>query len=155
MNRAPFFCVACMFALSWTSPGRAQEDHYYSLVSVDSSNAEFADDNAMRNQDGSIRLSILRVPVSGPIAYAISNVTVNCASLKEQLLSEINYTSDGKQTVLQGEAEPTAVKPGTLGDVLKRYICDGLDPYPRSKSIKGLKALISKAQDLMAAEKNK
>jgi hypothetical protein len=82
-------------------------------------------------------------------------VTLNCASLKNQLVTEINYSSDGKQTVLPGEAEATAIKPGTLGDVLKHYICDGLDPYPRSKSIKGLDAALSKAQDLIAVEKNK
>jgi hypothetical protein len=155
MYRALFFCAACVTALAWASPGGAQEDHYYSLVSVDVTNAEFADDNALRDHDGTIRLSILRVPVSGPIAYAVSQVTLNCASLKNQLISEISYTSDGKQTVLPGEAEATAIKPGTLGDVLKRYICDGLDPYPRSKSIKGLQAAISKTQDLIAAEKNK
>jgi len=155
MNRALFFCAACVTVLASTPPGRAQEDHYYSLISVDTNNAEFADDNALRDHDGTIRLSILRVPASGPIAYALSDVTLNCASLKNQLISEVNYGSDGKQTVLPGEADATAIKPGTIGDVLKRYICDGLDPYPRSKSIKGLKAVFSKAQDLIAAEKNK
>ena len=104
-----------------------------------------------------IHLAILRVPASGSgaIAYSISQVTLNCASLKNQLVSEINYASDGKETALPGETEAIAIKPGTLGDVLKRYICDGLDPYPRSKSIKGLSATRSKAQDLITAEKNK
>lgn len=157
MNRALFFCAFCAAALAWTSPGRAQEDHYYSMISVDTTNAEFADDNAQRDHDGTIHLSILRVPASGssPIAYSISQVTLNCASLKNQLISEVNYAGDGKQTILPGEAEATPIKPGTLGDVLKRYICDGIDPYPRSKSIKGLAAARAKAQDLITAEKNK
>jgi hypothetical protein len=157
MNRALFFCAVSVTALAWASPGRAQEDHYYSMISVDTTNAEFADDNAQRDHDGTIHLAILRVPASGSgaIAYSISQVTLNCASLKNQLVSEINYANDGKQTALPGETEATAIKPGTLGDVLKRYICDGLDPYPRSKSIKGLAATRSKAQDLITAEKNK
>ena len=85
-----------------------------------------------------IRLSILRVPDSGPTAYAISQVTLNCASLKNQTVSGTNYSSDGKASPFEGEAESAPIKPGTLGDVLKRYICDGVDPYPRSKSIKAL-----------------
>jgi len=160
MNRALFFrafrlAPAVLAVLALTAPGRAQEDHYYSLISVDTNSAEFADDNAQRATDGSIRLSILRVPQSGPIAYAVSEVTLNCASLKYQLVSAMNYTSDGKQMDLPGETDATPIKPGTVGDVLKRYICDGLDPYPRSKSIKGLDAALSKAQDLIAVERNK
>jgi len=155
MTRALFFCAFCLAVPALTAPGRAQEDHYYSLISVDTTNAEFADDNAKRAADGSIRLSILRVPQSGPIAYTITQVTLNCASLKNQIISAADYSSDGKQTPQPGEGEATAIKPGTLGDVLKHYICDGLDPYPRSKSIKGLQAALSKTQDLIAAEKNK
>jgi len=158
MNRAPFFRAFCLIpsaVLALTAPGRAQEDHYYSLVSVDTTNAEFADDNARRAADGSIHLSILKVPQSGPIAYTITEVTLNCASLKNQIMSAMDYSSDGKLTPQPGETEATAIKPGTLGDVLKRYICDGVDPYPRSKSIKGLDAALSKTQDLIAVEKNK
>src|ERR1700722_15252829 len=143
MKRIVFLCVCCAAALA--SAARAQEDHYYTLISVDTSNAEFADDNAQRGADGSIRLSILRVPETGAVAYIVTQVTLNCASLKAQQVSAIAYASDGKQTVLPGEAEATPIKPGTLGDVLKRYICDGLDPYPRSKSIKGLQAALSKS----------
>ena len=155
MNRPLFFCAFCLAATALTSRGQAQEDHYYSLVSVDTTNAAFADDNAKRAADGSIRLSILKVPDSGPIAYAISQVTLNCASLKNQVVSAVNYASDGTQTALPGEGDATPIKPGTLGEVLKRYICDGVDPYPRSKSIKGLQAAISKTHDLVAVEKNK
>jgi len=160
MNRALFFRAFCLTpvllaVLALTAPGRAQEDHYYSLVSVDTTNAEFADDNARRAADGSIHLSILKVPQSGPIAYTITEVTLNCASLKNQIMSAMDYSSDGKLTPQPGETEATAIKPGTLGDVLKRYICDGVDPYPRSKSIKGLDAALSKTQDLIAVEKNK
>jgi hypothetical protein len=158
MNRALFFCVFGLtpaILTAFTAPVRAQEDHFYSLISVDTTNAEFADDNAQRAADGSIRLAILRVPASGPVAYTITQVTLNCASLKNQLVSAVDYSSDGKQTVLPGETEATPIKPGTLGEVLKHYICDGLDPYPRSKSIKGLKAAISKTHDLIEVEKNK
>jgi hypothetical protein len=155
MNRALFLCAFPAAMLGLTAPGRAQEDHYYSMISVDAANAQFADDNAQRGADGSIRFSIVRVPDSGPIAYSISQVTINCASLKNQTLSGINYARDGTPSPFAGEAEATAIKPGTLGDVLKRYICDGLDPYPRSKSIKGLQAAISRAHDLIAVEKNK
>jgi len=155
MKRAIFLCAFCVAALALTPQGRAQEDHYYSMVSVDATHAEFADDNAQRAADGSIRLSILRVPDSGPVTYAISQVTLNCASLKNQLVSEVDYAADGKQITMPGEVDSTPIKPGTLGDVLKQYICDGLDPYPRSKSIKGLQAALSKAHDLIAVEKSK
>src|ERR1700735_859345 len=104
MNRAPLLCAFCLIpgVLALTTPVRAQADHYYSLISVDTTNAEFADDNAQRSADGSIRLSILRVPQSGPIAYTISQVTLNCASLKNQIISAMDYTSDGKQIVQPG-----------------------------------------------------
>ncbi len=101
MNRAPLFCAACLGFLASLSPGKAQEDHYYSMVSVDATQAEFADDNAQRAVDGSIRLSILRVPESGPITYAVIPVTLNCASLKSQMLSGINYSSDGRTIALR------------------------------------------------------
>jgi hypothetical protein len=163
MHRAPLFCAfGLVSALGVTAalavlaiPARAAEERYYTLINVDSTKAEFADDNAQRDRDGSIRLTVLSVPDAGAIAYSTRQVMLNCASQKTQMLAGVNFSRDGARSPIEGEAAAGPIKPGTLGAVLKRYICDGVDPYPRSKTIKGLDDALSRARDLIAVEKNK
>jgi hypothetical protein len=82
-------------------------------------------------------------------------MTLNCGTQKVQTLAGVSYHRDGAKSPIEGEAAATTIKPGTLGNVLKQYICDGVDPYPRSKTINGIKDVISRASDLIAAEKNR
>ena len=155
MNRVRLFCAFALVTAAFTAAAKAADDHYFTIVSVDTSSAIFADDNARRDRDGTVHLTIVRVPDSGAISYAINNITLNCASQKSQMVSGVNYHRDGGQSPIEGEAAAGPIKPGTLGDALKRYICDGVDPYPRSKTIEGIKEVISRAGDLIAAEKNR
>jgi hypothetical protein len=155
MRRVPFFCVFILGATALTATAKAAEDHYFTMISVDATTAVFADDNARRDRDGTVHLSIVRVPESGAISYATNNITLNCATQMSQMVSGGNYHRDGGKSPIEGDAAAAPIKPGTLGDVLKRYICDGVDPYPRSKTIEGLKEVISRAGDLIEAEKNR
>jgi hypothetical protein len=155
MHRVPLFCAFALSLAAFCAPARAAEDHYYTLIAVDNANATFADDNAQRGRDGTIRLTLLQVPETGAIAYSTHQVMINCASKQNQMLEGVNFSRTGAQSPIEGDAAPAPIKPGTLGQVLQRYICDGLDPYPRSKTIKSLDDALSRARDLIAAEKNK
>ena len=155
MNRVPLFCAFALVTAAFTATAKAADDHYFTIVSVDTTSAFFADDNARRDRDGTVHLSIVRVPESGAISYATDNITLNCATQKSQVISGVNYHRDGGQSPIEGEAAAGPIKAGTLGNVLKQYICDGVDPYPRSKTIEGIKDVLSRAGDLIAAEKNR
>ena len=157
MKRTAFYPLFGLAALALATPGRAATDRYYTLINADATHAQFADDNAKRSADGTVRLSLLTVPSASAIAYSISEVTINCASLKSRTLSTTSYTADGRASLpAPGEPEAIAIQPGTLGMVLKNYICDGIDPYPRSKTFKSLQDALDRGHDLIttaAAEK--
>jgi len=153
MHRVPLFCAFGLILA--VASARAAEDHYYTLIAVDTASATFADDNAQRDRDGSIRLTLLQVPQAGAIAYSTHQVMINCASKQTQVLEGVNFSRSGTQSPIEGEAAPGPIKPNTIGSVLQHYICDGIDPFPRSKTIKSLDDALSRAGDLIAAEKNK
>lgn len=153
MYRVPLFCA---FGLVLAAIGaQAAEDRYYTLIAVDTASATFADDNAQRGRDGSIRITLLQVPETGAIAYSTHQVMINCGTKQTQVLEGVNYSRSGGTSPIEGEAAPGPIKPNTIGSVLQHYICDGVDPYPRSKTIKSLDDARSRARDLIAAEKNK
>ncbi len=127
----------------------------YTLINVDKNAAQFADDNGKRGRDGSIRMSVLQVPDSGPISYSVHQMMINCATLKVQTLEGVNYSRGKRPSPVPGEAEPTIIQTGTLGMVLKHYICEGIDPYPRSKTFKTLDDAVERAHELIAIEKTK
>ncbi len=159
MHRLPLFLslglmATCAIAGS-SLPVRAAEEHFYTLINVDKTSAAFAEDSAKRGRDGSIRMTVLRVYEGGPIAYATYQMMLNCAAKKAQTLEGMNYSRDGRPSVIEGEAEATVIKTGTLGAVLRGYICDGVDPYPRSKTIKSLADARERAVELIAVEKTR
>src|ERR1700760_1587065 len=57
----------------------AGDEHSYFLVNAGQGRVDFADQNARHQRDGSVSLSLLSVFPSGRQAYAISQVSLNCA----------------------------------------------------------------------------
>jgi hypothetical protein len=130
----------------------AANEPTYILINAGSGRVDFAEQNAHHQRDGSVTLSILTVLSNGKVAYAISNVSVNCATSTFASLDNINY--DGHGQVLPSDAmdsAPQKIQAGTVGYSLKLFICDGVDPYPRAKMLNGVPAALSKAHDLIDA----
>jgi hypothetical protein len=157
MHRLPLFCAAAMACLlggaTLCVPVQAAEEHFYTLIAADKTSATFAEDSARRFRDGTIRLNVLRVFDGGAIAYSNTQMMLTCATSKAQTLEGMTYSRDGKKIATPAEAEATAIKPETLGMVLKRYICEGIDPYPRSKTLKSLDDALERGPELIAVEK--
>lgn len=161
MHRRPLFSpfgltitLAALALAGFSVSVQAADDHTYTLVAADKASATFADDTAKRSRDGWIRLSILRVFDTGAIAYTNTQMMLHCGTQKAQTLDGVTYSRDGhRPTVTAAEAEATTIKPGTLGMVIKGYICDGADPYPRSKTLKSLDDALERAAELIEVEK--
>ena len=109
----------------------------------------------MANGANSTWNTIRKVPEAGATAYSTHQVMINCGTKQSQMLEGVSFSRTGAQSPIEGEAAPAAIRPNTIGSVLQHYICDGADPYPRSKTIKSLDDALSRARDLIAAEKNK
>ncbi len=144
-----------LMPLLLASAARAANSPTYILINAGSGRVDFAEQNAHHQRDGSVTLTILSVLASGKVAYAMSDVSINCAASTYASLNTVNYDNHGQ--VLASEAvdpTPAKIQPGTVGQSLKLFICDGADPYPRAKMIDGVSAALSKAHDLIAAMQN-
>jgi hypothetical protein len=131
---------------------RAADSPTYILINAGSGRVDFAEQNAHHQRDGSVTLTILSVLASGKVAYAMSDISINCAATTSATLNTLNYDSHGQ--VLPSEAAdptPAKIQDGTVGHALKVFICDGADPYPRAKMIDGVSAALSKAHELITA----
>ena len=150
------FAAAFLALMAGSLPAQADDDRYYNLINASTTRVDFGDQNAKRRPDGAMVFSILTVFASGPVAYAFSQVSLNCAS--QQIATLANETHAEGGAIIPHDAvdtTPQAIATGTLGQSLKVVVCDGADPYPRSKLIKGTQNAISKAHDLIAtSQKN-
>ena len=129
----------------------ADDVHTYSLINASATRIDFADENAHMAKNGFMTFNILTVLATGPVAYSLSEVSINCSSSRIATTSNANYAANG--TLLPTEAvdaTPQPVTPGTLGQALQIVVCTGVDPYPRSKSIKGAAGALAKARELLA-----
>lgn len=150
VNKFGFFLAAALAAAA--CPSRADDGHSYMLVNAGTERADFADEHARRLPDGSVTLSILTVFAAGPAAYSINQVSINCSSAKIATLSSVTYAATGAEVPhesLDPSAQPIA--PGTLGQSLQMFICNGADLYPRSKVINDTASAVQKGRDLIAA----
>jgi hypothetical protein len=141
-------------ALLAASPSWALDDeHSYSLINASTGRVDFADQNARMGQNGFVNFTILTVLATGSVAYSLSQVSINCAKAQLATVTNSNYAANGAQ--LPADTVDSTVQPistGTLGQSLQVVVCNGVDPYPRSKAIKGLSAAVAKARELIAAQ---
>jgi hypothetical protein len=136
----------------WPACAVAADKPTYILINAGAGRVDFAEQNAQHQRDGSVTLSILTVLASGKVAYAMSDISLNCAASTFAALGNVNYDAHGQ--VLPSDptdASPIKIQAGTVGQSLKLFICDGADPYPRAKMLDGVPAAISKAHDLIDA----
>jgi hypothetical protein len=141
-----------LMPLGLATGSRAANAPTYILINAGSGRVDFAEQNAHHQRDGSVTLTILSVLASGKVAYAMSDVSINCGASTYASLTILNYDNHGQ--VLPSEAtDPTPVKiqPGTVGQSLRLFICEGADPYPRAKMLDGVPAALSKAHELIQA----
>jgi hypothetical protein len=130
----------------------AADEPTYTLINAGSGRVDFAQQNARHQRDGSVTLSILTVLASGPVAYAMSDISLNCAGSTFASLSNVNYDSHGQSLPSDPvDSAPRKIQDGTVGHSLKLFICEGADPYPRAKMLNGVRAALSKAHDLIDA----
>lgn len=141
-----------MLVIAGGGSSLADDGHSYLLVNAGTERVDFADEHAQRHPDGSVTLPVLSVYASGPVAYSINQISINCASAKIATLSSLTYSAAG--AVVPHAAEDTdihAIAPGTLGQALQLSICNGADLYPRSKVINDTANAVAKGRDLIAA----
>ena len=129
----------------------ADAGHTYSLINASATRIDFADENAHMAKNGFMTFNILTVLASGSVAYSMSEVSINCSSSLIATISNANYGFNGALLPTEAvDATPQPVTPGTLGQALQVVVCTGVDPYPRSKSVKGTAGALAKAHDLFA-----
>lgn len=132
----------------------AEAVHYYSLINASAARVDFADEKGQMGKAGFVSFSILTVLPAGPVAYSMSRVSLSCAGAQIATLENANYAANGaplpSDTV---DPAPQPITKGTLGQSLRDVVCNGLDPYPRSKAIKGVADTVTRAHELMAALK--
>jgi hypothetical protein len=148
---AAFLSALAVFGVG---PSRADDAHSYNLVNASASRVDFADQKAQRRSDGSIIFSILTVFAAGPVSWSLSQVSLNCASQQIATLANETHGADGAITpheALDTAAQPIA--PATLGRALKVIVCDGADPYPRSKLINGTATAIALGHQMIGTLK--
>jgi hypothetical protein len=139
-----FAALLSALAVVGGGPSRADDTHSYNLINASASRVDFADQKAQRRSDGSIIFSILTVFPAGPVSWSLSQVSLNCASQQIATLASETHAADGAivpHDALDTAAQPIA--PATLGQALKVIVCDGADPYPRSKLINGTDSAIA------------
>ena len=140
-------------ALLAATPVRAVDDrHSYSLINAGGGRVDFADQAARMGQNGFVNFSILTVLATGNVAYSLRDVSLNCAKAEIATLTNTNYAANGAP--LPSEPVDSTIQPittGTLGQALQAVVCNGVDPFPRSKAILGITAAVAKAHDLIAA----
>ena len=144
-----------MLLLAGSSPvWAAAELHSYSLINASASRIDFADQNAQLGKNGFVTFSILTVLASGPVAYSLSEVSINCSSSQIASVSNANYATNGTELPAAEAVDttPQTIKPGTVGQSLQVVVCTGVDPYPRSKALIGIAAAVAKAHELLAAQ---
>lgn len=142
-----------LMLLAATPLRAADDDHSYSLINASAGRIDFADQNARMGQNGFVNFTILTVLPTGSVAYSLSQVSINCAKAQIATVTNTNYATNGAQ--LPSEPFDASVQPinvGTLGQAMQVVVCNGVDPYPRSKAIKGLSAAVAKAHELIAAQ---
>jgi hypothetical protein len=147
------FRFAVVLALLAGNAQAADEVHYYSMINASATRIDYADENARLGKNGFETFSILTVLASGNVAYSLSEMSINCGSAQLATLSNVNYAANG--ALLPSEAVDPAPQPisaGTVGQALQAVACTGVDPYPRSKALKGLAAAVAKARELIAAQ---
>ena len=125
--------------------------HTYSLINASATRIDFADEAGHMAKNGFMTFNILTVLASGSVAYSMSEVSIHCASSRIATISNANYAANGSLLPTETlDTAPQPITPGTLGQALHLVICTGVDPYPRSKSIKGADRALAKARDLFA-----
>jgi hypothetical protein len=150
VNRFGFALL--VLAVAGTAPLRADDGHSYMLVNAGTERADFADEHAQRRPDGSVTLSVLTVFAAGQAAYSVNQISINCSSAKIATLTSVTYSAAGVEVpheALDSSAQP--ITPGTLGQSLQMFICNGADLYPRSKVINDTANAVAKGRDLIAA----
>jgi hypothetical protein len=155
-NRGGIRVAAILVALAAAGTGasRADDTHAYNLINASVSRVDFADQKAQRRPDGSIIFSILTVFASGPVSWSLSQVSLNCASSQIATLANETHAESGAITPHDAlDAAPQPIAPGTLGQALKVVVCDGADPYPRSKLVNGTDSAIALGRKMIATMK--
>ena len=142
----------CVALLALSAGARAADEPTYILVNAGAGRVDFAQQNARHQRDGSVTLSILTVLADNKVAYAMSDVSLNCGASTFAALGNVNYDSHGQQMAADPvDSTPQKIQEGTVGQSLKLFICEGVDPYPRAKMLNGVSAALSKARDLIGA----
>jgi hypothetical protein len=145
---APAFVLAALAPLPVLA---ADSDHSYTLLTVNTQHAIFADEGAHMVPGGYIKLTLLTVPGLETAAYQLSQVEISCGASMLIDINAIPYKADGTPLpATPADSTPKPIVAGTVGEAIQKYTCEGADPYPRSKAIAGIPDAISKARGLIA-----
>lgn len=144
--------VAVLLLMLGAAPAMAAEENIYTLINASATRVDYAQQGAHMLKGGFVSFTVLTVLPAGPVAWSLSNISINCGKAQIATLSNANYAANGAPLAVDAvDSAVQPITPGTLGQFMQVAVCNGVDPYPRSKPMTGLKAAVAKARDLFAA----
>ena len=121
---APAFVLVALTALPVLA---ADGDHSYTLLTVSTQHAIFADEGAHMVPGGYIKLTLLTVPGLETAAYQLSQVEISCGASMLIDVNAIPYKADGTPLpATRADSTPKPIVAGTVGESIQKYTCEGL-----------------------------